>query len=326
MACRNWRSSPGAPAFRTPGRRRPDGRSPADGPGSDGCARCRAGAAAASGRAARVEREVGARLARAAAADGHPRADPWIASDRRLDRAGARRRAALDERQVLPLDPPLGERRCRSRWASSERATTSRPDVSRSSRWTIPARSASPPPAIASSSARAYPRDGPGRGARPSPRPCRPPADARPRGDRESSSLISPGWRGRPLPRGARGQMNRITIPSVIDVSARLNGGQPSGSLTKSVTEPSLRRSRSCRALRRPTCRWAARSAGAWRGARSRRAGHQRQPDTSVTRTVSGQKAERDAVVAGVDAAGSPESRCVLRRARSTAGRARFES
>ena len=33
-------------------------------------------------------------------------------------------------------------------------------------------------------------------------------------------------------------------MPSVIDASARLNGGQPSGSLTKSVTEPWRRRSR----------------------------------------------------------------------------------
>ena len=32
-------------------------------------------------------------------------------------------------------------------------------------------------------------------------------------------------------------------MPSVIEASARLNGGQPSGSLTKSVTEPSRMRS-----------------------------------------------------------------------------------
>ena len=32
-------------------------------------------------------------------------------------------------------------------------------------------------------------------------------------------------------------------MPSVIEVSARLNGGQPSGSLMKSVTAPSCRRS-----------------------------------------------------------------------------------
>ena len=33
-------------------------------------------------------------------------------------------------------------------------------------------------------------------------------------------------------------------MPSVMDASARLNGGQPSGSLMKSVTEPWRRRSR----------------------------------------------------------------------------------
>ena len=57
-----------------------------------------------------LEREVGARLARTGTAHGHARAHAWVASDRRLDRARARRRAPLDEREVLALDPPLGER------------------------------------------------------------------------------------------------------------------------------------------------------------------------------------------------------------------------
>src|SRR4051812_20265415 len=46
--------------------------------------------------------------------------------------------------------------------------------------------------------------------------------------------------------RSARARSTTITsarIPSVIEASARLNGGHPSGSLTKSVTEPPLMRS-----------------------------------------------------------------------------------
>ena len=55
---------------------------------------------------------------------------------------------------------------CRRRCASSERATTRSPDVSRSRRWTIPGRSASSPPATAcarspwTSVPLAWPRDG----------------------------------------------------------------------------------------------------------------------------------------------------------------------
>src|SRR3954454_13150860 len=36
---------------------------------------------------------------------------------------------------------------------------------------------------------------------------------------------------------------NRSSMPSVIEASARLNGGQPRGSLMKSVTEPWIARS-----------------------------------------------------------------------------------
>ena len=58
-----------------------------------------------------LEREVGARLARVGAADGHARAHARVAPDRRLDRPRARRRAALDQRQVLALDQPLATAR-----------------------------------------------------------------------------------------------------------------------------------------------------------------------------------------------------------------------
>ena len=62
--------------------------------------------------------------------------------------------------------------------------------------------------------------------------------------------------------------------PSVIEASARLNGGQPSGSLTKSVTEPW--RTRSSDVAERAAEQHAGRQPDqrrGWRGARSRRAG-----------------------------------------------------
>src|ERR1700730_10025226 len=58
-----------------------------------------------------LECEARPRLAGAEAADGHPRANPRAAADRRLDRAAAGGRAALDQRQVLTFDPPPGQRR-----------------------------------------------------------------------------------------------------------------------------------------------------------------------------------------------------------------------
>ena len=57
-----------------------------------------------------IEREVGAGLARKVAADRHARAHGRVAPDRRLDRAAARARATLDQREVFALDLPRGER------------------------------------------------------------------------------------------------------------------------------------------------------------------------------------------------------------------------
>ncbi len=91
--------------------------------------------------------EVGAGLARGGARDRHPVALARGASDRGVDRAGARGEAALA--------PGRGRSRstsrrctwaCRAAWVASLRATTSRPLVSLSSRWTIPGRSGSAPP------------------------------------------------------------------------------------------------------------------------------------------------------------------------------------
>src|SRR6202035_4200195 len=51
-----------------------------------------------------LEREVGAGLATSSASHGHTCADPRVAPNRSLDRAGSRRRATFDECQVFTLD------------------------------------------------------------------------------------------------------------------------------------------------------------------------------------------------------------------------------
>ena len=245
-ACRNWRSSPQqARRGRTRGRPPPDGRSPAGAPGSGACVPSPAHAQQRGARQGALEREVRARLARAGAADGHPRAHARVAADGRVDRPGPRGRAALDERQVFAFDLPL--RRARPAAGGgprSLRATTIRPEVSRSSRCTIPARSGSPPPAsLAAEQLRERVLAvAAARGARPGPGPCRPRSGARPRGRSRSSRLRS--LLGRPSRRAMRSTtITSARIPSVIEASARLKGGQPSGSLTKSVTEPPRMRS-----------------------------------------------------------------------------------
>ena len=64
-----------------------------------------------------------------------------VAPDRRLDPAAARARPARDERQVRRARARGGARAPAAAGAPPrERATTSRPEVSRSSRWTIPGR------------------------------------------------------------------------------------------------------------------------------------------------------------------------------------------
>ena len=58
----------------------------------------------------------------------HPRAHAAVAADRRVDRAAARGRAALDEREVLARrSRGAASAAFRRRWASVERATTSSP-------------------------------------------------------------------------------------------------------------------------------------------------------------------------------------------------------
>ena len=76
-----------------------------------------------------------------------------VAADRRLDPARARAgRAAARARGSAARPRAAGSSSCSRSCASSERATTSRPEVSRSSRCTMPGRSSSPPAASCASS------------------------------------------------------------------------------------------------------------------------------------------------------------------------------
>ena len=141
-----WRAGTGAP-----GRARPavavlgvaahrDGRSPAGARGSGGCARC-PGAAAAASSAGSARSSV--KWVRASRGWSPPTAMRVRTRGSRPIGASivprARRRAALaPARGTRARSAARRAPRCSSRWASSERATTSRPEVSRSSRWTMP--------------------------------------------------------------------------------------------------------------------------------------------------------------------------------------------
>ena len=140
---------------RTPGRRRPGGRWPADAPGSGACGPSRARTRSSVLSAKRpLGLEVRDRAARVVGVGGHPRAHAAVAAERRVDRARARRRAALDQREVLARDPPLAQHLpAAPRAPPRSRARTSSPDVSRSSRCTTPGRAGSGPPATRPASA-----------------------------------------------------------------------------------------------------------------------------------------------------------------------------
>ena len=130
-------------------RRRRDGRSPGSGRGSGACARSRAAPAAAStAGSASSSVEVRARLARAVGVDRAPRAQragrgPSGASIVPLRAGGRPSTSARYSRTIRRASSAAFSRR----WASSPFATTSRPDVSRSRRCTIPGRHGSPPAA-----------------------------------------------------------------------------------------------------------------------------------------------------------------------------------
>ena len=134
----------GGPACRTPDRRRPDARSPAGARGSGACARSRAARAAACrcgsarstskwviasrGSSVSVETRVRTRRSRPSGASILPRrAGGRPSTSARYSRTSSRAASSAFS----------------AAWTGSERATTSRPDVSRSSRCTMPARSGS---------------------------------------------------------------------------------------------------------------------------------------------------------------------------------------
>ena len=137
---------PRARRCRRSGRRRPGGRSRRGGRGSGASGRSRAARAGARavGRSSSSSKCVTA--ARGVSVSSEWRSRSWRSrpigasivprrdrgfptTSARYSRVSARRRTS----------------RCSPSYASCERATTSRPDVSRSRRWTIPGRSSSPP-------------------------------------------------------------------------------------------------------------------------------------------------------------------------------------
>ena len=155
------RAGTGAPGraarpCRTRGRRPPDGRSPAGGRGSGACGRLEPHAQErrARQRLASTSKCVTA-VARRVGVGRHPRAHAPVAADRRVDRArsapagGPRRAPGTRARSRAPA-----ARACRRAVRlGSLLATTSRPDVSRSRRCTIPRAGLASPPARAPASA-----------------------------------------------------------------------------------------------------------------------------------------------------------------------------
>ena len=173
------------PASPYSGRRRRDGRSPAGARGSGACgrspARTRSSVSSASARS--ISKCVTASRGSSVSVDMRVRTRRSRPSGASIvPRAG--RRAALDEREVLARDRRARAARPAARaWTASLRATTSSPEVSRSSRCTIPGRSGSSP---AGDAARERLRERARRGARaPGARrrrpACRRRAGARPR-------------------------------------------------------------------------------------------------------------------------------------------------
>ena len=92
-----------------------------------------------------LDLEVRDRLVRVVGVGGDASANAPVAAQRRVDRAAPRRRAALDQREVLAGDLARAQRGLqRGMRRAPTRASSSSPDVSRSSRWTTPGRSGGP--------------------------------------------------------------------------------------------------------------------------------------------------------------------------------------
>ncbi len=243
---------------------------------------------------------MGAGLAGAGPAHRHARAHARIAADRGLDRSRPCRRAALDQGQVLAQHPPLGDRLLQApvgllgaRHHQQARGVAVQP-VHDPGALGLTARQQR-----RRGARRGCPRGVPGRGARPPRAPL-------------SMTINSSSWRtienesgaahGEPR-RPCSATRNSSTMPIVMDASARLNGGQPSGNLTKSVTSPWRTRSRMLpiappeqHARGQPdqgTCDVAG---------EVHQQHHQRERDQDRDADMpAGEEAEGDALVAGVD-------------------------
>ena len=200
---------------RTPGRRARGARSPAGARGSGGCGPSPAARAAASrppgpraiskwvtasrGSSVSVDRRVRTRRSRPSGASIVPvRAGGRPSTSARYSRVTARRRISSDS----------------AKYACSVRASTIRPDVSRSRRCTTPGprRGRCRPPRARRAPARASPARGRDPGARRRRRACRRPAGARPRRRSRSARGAAPaldavggGLDDDPLPRAGRG-------------------------------------------------------------------------------------------------------------------------
>ncbi len=255
-------------------------------------------------------------------ADGHPacgfagRARSAPRSSPYAPAGGPRRGPGIPARSPAgPAAPGAGAAPARSR------ATTIRPEVSLSRRWTIPgARGPGPPrrPRAAGEQLRegalAVAR---ARGARPGRGPC------------PGRSGTRPGGRSSPALAGAHGSLRRAwsitrnspTIPRVIEASARLNGGQPSGSLMKSVTEPWRTCRGCCRSPRPGASPSAARSEPpSHAGRNSPRAAHSATPIRIVTPMwLPGRKPNATPWLR-VLTTPRPAANAVLRRGRSSCG------
>src|SRR6516164_3346185 len=178
-----------------------------------------------------LEREVRARLPRVRATDRHARAHTRVAPDRGFDRSRACRRPALHERQVFALDLPPPERRLQAPVSPLGAGDHEQ------------ARGIAVEP-VDDARALGIASCGAGReqlGERALAVPARRVHDhARALVHHQQVLVLvgDPEGAHRRVCRERSTSTNRITMPSTIAVSARLNGGQPSGSLTKSVTAP----------------------------------------------------------------------------------------
>src|SRR6185437_5839698 len=180
-----------------------------------------------------LERETGPRLARACASHRHARAHARVAPDRGVDRPRARGRAPLHQREVLAFDLARGELRLQA----PERLLAARDDHQARGVLVQPVHDPGALRLAAAEKWRQQLRERvlavPATGVHDQPRALV---------DHEQVLVLVDDEKAhRSRPRSIT--ITSTTIPIVIEASAMLKGGQPSGSLTKSVTEPARMRS-----------------------------------------------------------------------------------